>query len=265
MSNDRYDVCVIGCGQIGSEVLKELAKKNNNVCGVDVSYDMIQQLRNHGYKMSMDIPEATNYFICVWNTETVLETLTKLQNRPYCKSIFIETTIDISYRESLYHLITSSDLLHKVAVFPHRFNPFDDEHHIFNQSRVIGHYTGEAESKSLAFLLNYMKPEHLFYTTPEIAMMTKIAENTYRAWEIILAQELKKSADSIGVPFHVLRNAMNTKWNIDVREPRDGVKGKCLPKDLKLFNKAFPGNLASNMLYLLNEQFIKDCDKNGNK
>ncbi|HEY7080699.1 MAG TPA: hypothetical protein VH500_13420, partial [Nitrososphaeraceae archaeon] len=32
-----------------------------------------------------------------------------------------------------------------------------------------------------------------------------------------------------------LREALNTKWNVNILEPRDGIGGHCLPKDTKMF------------------------------
>jgi hypothetical protein len=32
-----------------------------------------------------------------------------------------------------------------------------------------------------------------------------------------------------------LRDALNTKWNINILEPREGIGGHCLPKDTKMF------------------------------
>jgi UDP-N-acetyl-D-mannosaminuronic acid dehydrogenase len=28
---------------------------------------------------------------------------------------------------------------------------------------------------------------------------------------------------------------VNTKWNVDILEPREGIGGHCLPKDTKMF------------------------------
>ena len=33
----------------------------------------------------------------------------------------------------------------------------------------------------------------------------------------------------------MLRDALNTKWNVEILEPRDGIGGHCLPKDTKMF------------------------------
>ena len=35
--------------------------------------------------------------------------------------------------------------------------------------------------------------------------------------------------------FPDLRDALNTKWNVEILEPRDGIGGHCLPKDTKMF------------------------------
>ena len=32
-----------------------------------------------------------------------------------------------------------------------------------------------------------------------------------------------------------MREALNTKWNVEILEPRDGIGGHCLPKDTKMF------------------------------
>lgn len=35
--------------------------------------------------------------------------------------------------------------------------------------------------------------------------------------------------------FSELRDSLNTKWNVNVLEPREGIGGHCLPKDTKMF------------------------------
>jgi UDP-N-acetyl-D-mannosaminuronic acid dehydrogenase len=32
-----------------------------------------------------------------------------------------------------------------------------------------------------------------------------------------------------------LRDSLNTKWNVNILEPREGIGGHCLPKDTKMF------------------------------
>ncbi len=69
----------------------------------------------------------------------------------------------------------------------------------------------------------------------EIAEITKIVENTYRYVQIAFAEELYLYCKENGVCFAELRDALNTKWNVDILEPREGIGGHCLPKDVKMF------------------------------
>lgn len=72
-------------------------------------------------------------------------------------------------------------------------------------------------------------------TDIEIAEMAKIVENSYRYVQIAFAEELCMYCKENGISFPDLRNAINTKWNVEILEPRQGIKGHCLPKDTKMF------------------------------
>ena len=69
----------------------------------------------------------------------------------------------------------------------------------------------------------------------EVAELTKIIENAHRYLQIEFAEELYLYCKSNGISFPELRESLNTKWNVDVLEPRDGIGGHCLPKDTKMF------------------------------
>lgn len=67
----------------------------------------------------------------------------------------------------------------------------------------------------------------------EVAELAKIVENTYRYVQIAFAEQAKLIADKIGVNFWELRQAVNTKFNIEMPEARRGIGGHCLPKDTR--------------------------------
>lgn len=69
----------------------------------------------------------------------------------------------------------------------------------------------------------------------EVAELTKIVENAHRYLQIAFAEELYLYCKSNGISFSELRESLNTKWNVDILEPRDGIGGHCLPKDTKMF------------------------------
>jgi UDP-N-acetyl-D-mannosaminuronate dehydrogenase len=69
----------------------------------------------------------------------------------------------------------------------------------------------------------------------EIAEITKIAENAHRYLQIAFAEDLYLYCQANNINFPELRDALNTKWNVNILEPRDGIGGHCLPKDTKMF------------------------------
>jgi UDP-N-acetyl-D-mannosaminuronic acid dehydrogenase len=69
----------------------------------------------------------------------------------------------------------------------------------------------------------------------EIAEITKIAENAHRYLQIAFAEDIYLYCQSNSINFPELREALNTKWNVEILEPRDGIGGHCLPKDTKMF------------------------------
>ena len=69
----------------------------------------------------------------------------------------------------------------------------------------------------------------------EIAELTKIIENSHRYLQIAFAEELYLYCQANNIHFSDLREALNTKWNVEILEPRDGIGGHCLPKDTRMF------------------------------
>jgi UDP-N-acetyl-D-mannosaminuronate dehydrogenase len=72
-------------------------------------------------------------------------------------------------------------------------------------------------------------------TNTEIAELTKVVENAHRYLQIAFAEELYLYCQANNINFSELRDALNTKWNTDILEPREGIGGHCLPKDTKMF------------------------------
>jgi UDP-N-acetyl-D-mannosaminuronic acid dehydrogenase len=77
-------------------------------------------------------------------------------------------------------------------------------------------------------------PMHLV-SEVEIAETTKIVENTHRYLQIAFAEDLYLYCQANDLDFSELRDALNTKWNVNILEPREGIGGHCLPKDTKMF------------------------------
>jgi UDP-N-acetyl-D-mannosaminuronic acid dehydrogenase len=57
----------------------------------------------------------------------------------------------------------------------------------------------------------------------DAAELTKIIENAHRYLQIAFAEELYLYCKVEGIIFKELRDSLNTKWNVDILEPRDGI------------------------------------------
>jgi UDP-N-acetyl-D-mannosaminuronic acid dehydrogenase len=69
----------------------------------------------------------------------------------------------------------------------------------------------------------------------EVAEMTKTIENAHRYLQIAFAEDLYLYCQANNINFSELRDALNTKWNVSILEPREGIGGHCLPKDTRMF------------------------------
>jgi UDP-N-acetyl-D-mannosaminuronate dehydrogenase len=69
----------------------------------------------------------------------------------------------------------------------------------------------------------------------EVAETTKTIDNAHRYLQIAFAEDLYLYCQANNINFSELRDALNTKWNVNILEPREGIGGHCLPKDTKMF------------------------------
>ena len=65
----------------------------------------------------------------------------------------------------------------------------------------------------------------------DTAEITKITENAHRYLQIAFAEDLYLYCQANNINFSELRDALNTKWNVNIL----GIGGHCLPKDTKMF------------------------------
>ncbi len=157
-----------------------------------------------------------------------------------------------------------SHRLHVVHA-PHRWYALEENVHGINQLRVIGgvcdcclkagmqFYDGRdshssySSSSSFLSLSSHSSSSPQYHnnkslgipmhpvTEIEITEITKVVENADRYLQIAFAEELYLYCQANNINFPELRDAVNTKWNVDILEPREGIGGHCLPKDTKMF------------------------------
>ncbi|MBI4144890.1 hypothetical protein HY493_01635 [Candidatus Woesearchaeota archaeon] len=252
-------VSIIGLGQVGGETFKaiELARVPGVTCvGIDIDGFTRKAYREEGYAVTEKAPASDVYIVAVYTTQQVFDVLRALDlaRKPL---VSLESTLDPQEFPALraWAKDTSTDLV----TCPHRFNPNDPPHHVFNLDRIIGGVTGQALERGTEFYAKYMAHKSLLHPYSfEVAALAKVAENAYRFMEIALAQELKRMSDSAGIDFTELRDAMNTKWNVKVLEARNGVGGKCLPKDMTLLAEFAKNKSLFELFLFLNEMYTAE-------
>lgn len=256
-------VNIIGLGEIGYNTLKEMTrinkekKLNIKLYGTDINKEIIENLKKEKYKVSNKIIKADIYIISVYTTKQVFDVIKKID---YSKNplVIVESTIE----PGSYKKIMQWNKHINLVLFPHRYNPNDRKHYIFNLNRVMGYINNGNESdiivRAVDFYKNFMDINLIHHTDIDIAEIVKPLENAYRFIEIAIAENIKIVCENNNIDFDKLRKAMNTKWNIDLKEARNGIGGKCLPKDVDLVIKSF--NLNRDSIFNM-AKFIDDIYK----
>jgi UDP-N-acetyl-D-mannosaminuronic acid dehydrogenase len=150
----------------------------------------------------------------------------------YGSLIAIESTITKGTCQRANEIINHR--LH-IAHAPHRYYAGEKELHGIKQTRVIGGCSTCCTAEALYFYQNLLKIPMETVNHVEIAELSKIIENTYRMIQIAFAEELHMFCEDQTIDFNELRKAVNSKWNIEILEARNGINGHCLPKDSQMY------------------------------
>lgn len=237
-------VCVMGLGEVGLPTAVYLIRENVEVWGYDIDPAAVVRAKKAGlYETTRDwtqVPSMDVYIVCASTRINADEQPDLTPVFDCCKKISqvaqesslvsIESTIVPFTSKKIYEEIFKNkySLIH----VPHRFYGLEPMDHGVRQMRVMGGVNEYSLNKGKEFYESYNIPLHIVPSI-EIAEFSKIAENAYRFVQISFAEELKMICNSLSVDFERVREACNTKWNIDLLKAKDGIGGHCLPKDIR--------------------------------
>jgi UDP-N-acetyl-D-mannosaminuronic acid dehydrogenase len=261
-------VLVVGLGQLGLPVAKYVKGKGFDTYGYDINPHALEfAFENYGIKKIESFSDIDVFILCISthkpndiyspHIDGLLEIAEKISKEAKDGSLVsIESTIAKGTSKKIFELLNHR--LH-VAHAPHRWYALEEDIHGVNQLRVIGGVSDCCLRLALGFYdgrnnnLNYTDsmgaiienevtqinrsleiPMHPV-SEIEIAELTKIIENANRYMQIAFAEDLYLYCQANNIGFSELRSALNTKWNVNILEPRDGIGGHCLPKDTKMF------------------------------
>jgi UDP-N-acetyl-D-mannosaminuronic acid dehydrogenase len=256
-------ILVIGLGQLGLPVAKYVKEKGFDVYGYDNNQlTMDNAEKQHGIKKIENFRDVDVFMICISThreddisspqVDGLMAITRKIaKEATNGKLVSIESTVPRGTTRKMFEILEHR--FHVVHA-PHRWYALEEDVHGVNQLRVIGgvcdcclrtgirFYNG-VEHEERSDLEYYSGTEsyrslHIpmySVSTVELAELSKIVENADRYLQIAFAEDLYMFCKANRISFAELRDAVNTKWNVNILEPRDGIGGHCIPKDTRMF------------------------------
>ncbi len=118
-----------------------------------------------------------------------------------------------------------------LAFSPERIDPGNKQWSAYNTPKVVGGLTPESTAIAAAFLRQTGAPVHEV-SSAAAAELTKLLENTFRAVNIALVNEMALLAERMGIDFWEVLEAAKTKpFGFMPFSPGAGVGGHCIPID----------------------------------
>jgi len=118
-----------------------------------------------------------------------------------------------------------------LAFSPERVDPGNSRYSIKNTPKVVGGITPEC-TEIVRLLYSQAIDEVIAVSSSEVAEMTKLLENTFRATNIALVNEMAIISDKLGVDVWEIIDAASTKpFGFMPFYPGPGSGGPCIPID----------------------------------
>lgn len=267
IGNKTATVGIIGLGYVGLPLARAFSNAGFRVLGFDIDTQKVEKL-NAGKSFIKQIPdatvaemrekgfEATDRFdrlnepdavlICVPTplTEAREPDLTYVVNsataiagrlRPGQLVILESTTYPSTTRNVMLPVLERAGLTAGtdffVAFSPEREDPGNPTHSVSHIPKVVGGLDDGSGDAACA-LYTAIVPKVVRVSTPEVAEACKILENTYRAINIALVNEMKVLYDRMGIDVWEVIDAAKTKpFGFQAFYPGPGLGGHCIPLD----------------------------------
>lgn len=270
IDNNNEIVGVIGLGYVGLPLAVNFAEAGVSVIGFDKNQEKVDKI-NHGDNYIKDIRDAVLREVVVDKTKLKATTDFRLIKECDAILICVPTPLDkfkkpdmhyiedacieigrhmkpgtfISLESTTYPTTTEdfmlpileneSNLKHEIdfwlAYSPERVDPGNQNFHTKNTPKVIGAMseTGlEIGMKLYSRAIDTLHP----VSSPRVAEMVKILENTYRLVNISLINELALLSGKMDINIWEVIEAAKTKpFGFQAFYPGPGIGGHCIPLD----------------------------------
>lgn len=268
LTERRAVVGVVGLGYVGLPLAVEQSRAGFQVMGLDDNADKVARVnRAENYipdVSSGDLAEAvaagrltatTQYqdltradviVICVPTPLTpnkepdlsyILAVAERVRSvmRPGQLVVLESTTYPGTTEEVLRPILETSGLevgrQMFVAFSPERVDPGNPRFHTRNTPKLVGGVTDTCGDLGRLFYSQSLD-QVIRVSSPAVAEMAKVFENTYRAVNIALVNEMALLCDRMGLDVWQVLDAAGTKpFGIQIFYPGPGVGGHCIPLD----------------------------------
>ena len=259
---------VIGLGYVGLPLAMEFVNAGYHVKGIDINQNKIKSL-NDGKNYIEDVNDedlknaakkgllkGTTDFSVVKNLDAIsicvptplnkeknpdisfiVAVMDKIKDYLHPNMIIIleSTTYPGSTRELILPYIERDDLILGknicLCFSPERIDPGNKIYNTSNTPKIIGGLT-PACSETGKKLYSTIIDEVIVVSSPETAEMVKLLENTYRAINIGLANEVAIMCEKLGVnAWEVIDAAATKPFGFMKFTPGPGLGGHCIPID----------------------------------
>jgi UDP-N-acetyl-D-glucosamine dehydrogenase len=265
----RAEICVVGLGYVGLPLAISLAEAGFSVRGLDVAADKVQQLRE-GQSYILDVPDAsvalqreqgrfrpeTDAAAAIAGSHVVIITVptpyTKAKQpdlkyvmdatemvrdslRPGMLVILESTTYPGTTQEIVLPRLEQKGLRcgedFLLAYSPERIEPGNKRFGLKNTPKIVGGVTADATATAAAVYASIID-QVVQVSTPRVAEMAKLLENTFRHVNIALANEMAILCHEMGINIWEVIDAAATKpFGFMPFYPGPGVGGHCIPID----------------------------------
>ena len=262
-------VAVIGLGYIGLPLAVENAKAGYKVIGLDNQENRVHMVNSSiSYIVDVDNEDLANAVNKGFLEATTDYSILKKVD---CISICVPTPLDkykqpnISYIEDSVREIvkylhkdmlivlesttypgTTEEFLKPIfestglkcgidfylAYSPERVDPGNKRYNTKNTPKLVGGITKKCAEIASTLYGGILEGEIYVVSSPKIAEMGKILENTYRNINIALANEMAIICDKMGIDVWEVIDAAKTKpYGFEAFYPGPGLGGHCIPID----------------------------------
>lgn len=244
IANRSARVVVIGGGYVGQPLAVEIAKAGFAVTIYDTSPDKVRALEQLGVPATGNpeiIGAADIVLVCVPtplnktndpDNSFVIAAVDQIMKHTDGPTLIVleSTTFPGFTREVVAPKLSFNPRLH-LAFSPERVDPGNQLHGIKNTPKIVGGSTAESLALATAFYGTFVD-QVVPVSSTDAAEMVKLLENTFRAVNIGLVNEIAVMCRHLGLNVWELIDAAATKpFGFMPFYPGPGLGGHCIPID----------------------------------